>query len=877
MATHLAAVSPAKGQPFELQTRPTPKPGPDELLIAVKSVALNPADAYMRDQGLFIPTYPTVIGFDMSGLVLEVGDNVPTGAFRPGITRVAAYVASFWRSCDPDYGAFQERCLVPWQHAVPLPEGMSSNHAATLPVAVEVALNAWDVMGIPRMGEATASASIFAGSTGTDTNGGKHKEKREALLIWGASSSVGTMSVQTARLLRDDPNSPCAAVYATAGSANRSYVGSLGADRVFDYKDSQVVDAIVSAAKEDGLVIRHCFLATGQLAPCQAVLKTFLGETKTAKISSAPVVPQDAEVVSGVETIFVLPSTVEGERLEQFRYWIGTWLRENLAKGTIRPSPEPSVVGKGLGAINAGLDKLLQGEFAEKRIDDRVETTGASVEEGRHSSDQSTDDVASNLYSNDDIGAIDAHRWNAAIKWTSTVIISSIASWVSFAGAIDSQAIKKISSEFGISQEAETLATAMFLFGFAFGALVTGPVSETCGRNAVYVTSLVVFIVCAVITGCSHSLALQSIFRFFVGFSGSSPLVCAGGSLSDLWTTTQQVYIYPIFSVIAFVGSATGPLVGGYIAESGLSWRWVDWVTALGGGFFLATVVLFVPETFRPLLLQLKSREIQRVTETDKHKASTEEEHKPSLAKQVLEGMWRPFYLFVREPIVVVCALYLSIIYVILFTWLNGFTYIFADTYSFTDGQVGLCFLAMFVGNCCAIPFIPLIYKLYIRALHKAQQRHESSEHKEDGANPNPQSAKPPPEFHLYYAMLGAPTIPMCLFWMAYTTAPHISPWVPIMGSLPFGFGFTTVFISCYQYLTDCYGIWSASALSSVNFVRCLSAGGMMLASMPMYDTLGVKWSLTLLGAASAVMVPVPFAFYKWGHIIRRKSKNALA
>lgn len=386
MAIHLAAVSPAKGRPFEIQTRPTPEPGPDELLIAVKSVALNPADAHMRDQGLFIPTYPTVIGFDISGLVLKVGYNVPTGApddgsgrcFRPGITRVAAYAASFWRSCDPDYGAFQERCLVPWQHAVPLPDkGMSWNHAATLPVAVEVPLNAWDVMGIPRVGEATASAPVSGASTGTHTKGGKPKNnsrKREALLIWGASSSVGTMGVQTAQLLREDPNSSFAAVYATAGSANKDYVGSLGADRVFDYRDPQVVDAIVSAAKADGLVIRHCFLATGQLAPCQAVLKTFLGDDRegkkrtTAKIGSAPVVPPDAEVVNGLETIFVLPSTVEGERLQQFQYWIGTWLRENLAKGTLRPSPEPKVVGKGLGAINAGLDMMLRGVSCTKLV-----------------------------------------------------------------------------------------------------------------------------------------------------------------------------------------------------------------------------------------------------------------------------------------------------------------------------------------------------------------------------------------------------------------------------------------------------------------------------------------------------------------------------
>ncbi|KAJ5899571.1 hypothetical protein N7495_004315 [Penicillium taxi] len=70
---HLPGQRPA----FKLQTRPTPKPGPDKLLIAVKSVALNPADAYMRDQGLFIPMYPMVIGFDMAGLVREVGNNVP--------------------------------------------------------------------------------------------------------------------------------------------------------------------------------------------------------------------------------------------------------------------------------------------------------------------------------------------------------------------------------------------------------------------------------------------------------------------------------------------------------------------------------------------------------------------------------------------------------------------------------------------------------------------------------------------------------------------------------------------------------------------------------------------------------------------------------
>jgi NADPH:quinone reductase-like Zn-dependent oxidoreductase len=67
MAFHLAAVSLVKSKPFKIQARPTPKPGPGEVLIVVESIALNPADCYMRDQGFFIPTYPTVIGFDIFG------------------------------------------------------------------------------------------------------------------------------------------------------------------------------------------------------------------------------------------------------------------------------------------------------------------------------------------------------------------------------------------------------------------------------------------------------------------------------------------------------------------------------------------------------------------------------------------------------------------------------------------------------------------------------------------------------------------------------------------------------------------------------------------------------------------------------------------
>jgi NADPH:quinone reductase-like Zn-dependent oxidoreductase len=388
MPTHLAAISHAKGAPLTIQPRQTPKPGAGELLIAVKSIALNPADIAMRETGLFITSYPAILGFDVAGLVVDVGQDVPVAPnddstaaglfFQPGKTRIAAYAASVWKSCGMDYGAFQEMCLVPWQHAVPIPHdeagvSISWNEAATIPVAVQVPLSAWDALGVLRGGESSISALATIGTSGRMRD---ERNKGEALLIWGASSSVGSMGVQTARVLRDDPGSDFAAVYATAGVASHEYVKSLGADRVFDYKDSNVVDEIISAARDDGLVIRHCFLATGHPAACQSVLKAFVDDVpnentteKMGKIASAPVIPPDAKDVDGVEIIFVMPSFEdETVRLAQFEYWLGTWCREHLAGGKIRPSPEVRVVGRGLDAINAGLDQLAQGVSCAKLV-----------------------------------------------------------------------------------------------------------------------------------------------------------------------------------------------------------------------------------------------------------------------------------------------------------------------------------------------------------------------------------------------------------------------------------------------------------------------------------------------------------------------------
>src|SRR5438270_7321710 len=234
---HLAAILPSKGGPLEVVQRPTPTPGPTDLLIQVKSIALNPIDHYMRDMGFVISSYPAIVGSDIAGIVLSQGSSVPCDAPKPG-TRVTGFCPCFFAHGAPDYGAFQEKVLVPASNVTPLPDSVSFNEGSVLPMAVGTAWSGWYSIGIPR-----------------DTK--YSPEDKKGMLVWGGSSSIGSAAIQSAKLFGF-------IVYATASSKHHDYLKKLGAHKVFDYKDENVVQNIVNAAKEDGVTIREGYDSIGK-------------------------------------------------------------------------------------------------------------------------------------------------------------------------------------------------------------------------------------------------------------------------------------------------------------------------------------------------------------------------------------------------------------------------------------------------------------------------------------------------------------------------------------------------------------------------------------------------------------------------------------
>lgn len=268
------------------------------------------------------------------------------------------------------------------------------------------------------------------------------------------------------------------------------------------------------------------------------------------------------------------------------------------------------------------------------------------------------------------------------------------------------------------------------------------------------------------------------------------------------------------------------------------------------------SIVLFLPETNGPVLLQWKAKHLRQITGGQEF-----ELRQASLLTRLMYSCSRPFNPFFRETMVALFTMCLVVVYIVLFGFRAGYEFIFGKTYGFAQGSVGLTFLGMNAGFLIALAIVPQIYSVYKRRPRTAVDKgHDDL----------------PPEERLWFAMYGAPWLPISLFWMGWTSYPSISYWSPLVASVAFGFSVQGIFISTYQYLIDSYEVFTASALVSATFFRYIAAGAMAIVSIPMYSSLGVHWSLTFLGCLSVLMTPVPYIFYKHGHAIRRWNKKPL-
>jgi hypothetical protein len=119
---------------------------------------------------------------------------------------------------------------------------------------------------------------------------------------------------------------------------------------------------------------------------------------------------------------------------------------------------------------------------------------------------------------------------------------------------------------------------------------------------------------------------------------------------------------------------------------------------------------------------------------------------------------------------------------------------------------------------------------------------------------------------------VGGTILPIGLFlygWSAQYQTPFI---VPMLGTGMIGFGLIVTFMSANTYVVDVFGVHAASAIAVNTVLRSLLGAVVPLGSQGMYAAMGYGWGNSVLGFVALLLVPVPFAFVRYGKSIRERS-----
>jgi NADPH:quinone reductase-like Zn-dependent oxidoreductase len=224
---------------------PDPQLRKDQVLVRVKACAMNHLDLWVRN-GLPGLKLPHILGSDIAGEIMEVGEYI--SGFQAG-QRVLIAPMHFCNRCAECMAGRQNLCreftvlgngvdggnceliAVPAERVIPIPDSLSFDEAASVPL---VFLTAFHML--------TGRAAIRPGQT---------------VLVLGANSGVGIAAIQIGKLFN-------ATVIATAGDERKMQKAKeLGADYVVNHYQQMIGEEVRKIAKAGvDIVVEHVGAAT---------------------------------------------------------------------------------------------------------------------------------------------------------------------------------------------------------------------------------------------------------------------------------------------------------------------------------------------------------------------------------------------------------------------------------------------------------------------------------------------------------------------------------------------------------------------------------------------------------------------------------------
>lgn len=409
-----------------------------------------------------------------------------------------------------------------------------------------------------------------------------------------------------------------------------------------------------------------------------------------------------------------------------------------------------------------------------------------------------------------------------------------------FTSSIFSAATFAISREFNVSTEVGVLGVSLYVLGFAMGPILWAPLSELRGRKLPLQAAMFGFSIFQVAAATGKDLQTVLLSRFFGGLFASCPLAVVAAVFSDMFNNRTRGLAVTVFSMTVFTGPLFAPFIGGFIVQSYLGWRWTEYLTAIMGFVAFGLNVIFLEETYPPIVLVEKAAELRRRTLNWGIHAK-QEEIEVNFADLMQKNFSRPLRILFTEPIVLLLSIYMSFIYGLLYLFLTAYPIVFQQIHGFNAGVGGLPLLGMVVGMIFAGIVIVIDQPRYVKKLK---------------AN----NDIPIPEWRLPNVIAGGVAFAGGLFWFGWSGYRADIHWiVPTLSGLLTGFGLLSIFLQALNYIVDAYLMLyvflSPLDLRPFVFLTCTAALLLPLLAIPSSAPWPAPFSRSLLSTCLPLWV----------------------
>ncbi len=208
-----------------------------------------------------------------------------------------------------------------------------------------------------------------------------------------------------------------------------------------------------------------------------------------------------------------------------------------------------------------------------------------------------------------------------------------------------------------------------YLFGFAFGQILYGPLSDWYGRKPVLLAALGLYCVASFACALSTSIEMLIAARALQALGGSGGIVLARAIVRDLYSGARAGRELSLIGSVMALAPVLAPIAGGGLQTS-FGWRSIFFTLMAAGLFGTAAIWQLLPET-------LSRRAAEPVS--------------PS-------SMLKSYRVVARNPAYLAYLGLASSSYAGLFAWISGASFVLQNLYRLTPFDFGVAFALGSVG-----------------------------------------------------------------------------------------------------------------------------------------------------------------------------------